>query len=218
MQFIILILVRLYWEGGAAREGGSLQGDELYDVGSGGRRCRPGGQPYNLPLWKGILIDIFKWVAWLDTFIDLLLPQAVGNTTSGCFSPVLGKGLVHAYVPAIVDVPGNQGREKRIEFTAQTGYVSRQFQGTNMTNVYGWVYLTNSGLDVELWTRWAHSGNQPGRDWHHGQNDEGHRAWGPSGQDAANSGERGDERETMIVSWRSGIGGSLLDLSGCSRQ
>jgi dimethylglycine dehydrogenase len=34
--------------------------------------------------------------------------QAVGNTTSGCYSPTLGKGLVFAYVPSIVDVPGNE--------------------------------------------------------------------------------------------------------------
>ena len=46
----------------------------------------------------GIIIDLIP-----NTF------QAVGNTTSGCYSPVLGKGLVFAYVPAIVDVPGNQG-------------------------------------------------------------------------------------------------------------
>lgn len=37
-----------------------------------------------------------------------LCGKAIGNTTSGCYSPVLGKGLVFAYVPAIVDVPGNQ--------------------------------------------------------------------------------------------------------------
>ena len=75
------------------------------------------------------------------------------------------------------------------------------------------------GLYVELWIyRWVHSGNQPGRDWHNGQNDEGHRARGASGQDATNSGERGDKRKTMIVSWRSGIGGSILNLSGCSQQ
>ena len=32
--------------------------------------------------------------------------QVVGNTTSGCFSPALGKGLAFAYVPSLVDVPG----------------------------------------------------------------------------------------------------------------
>ena len=60
-------------------------------------------------------------------FSDLLIliyffAQAIGNTTSGCFSPVLGKGLVHAYVPAIVDVPGNQGggEKNRIEFTSKS--------------------------------------------------------------------------------------------------
>ena len=58
--------------------------------------------------------------------IDMLLTQAVGNTTSGCFSPVLGKGLVHAYVPAIVNVPGNQGGGgKRIEFTLKCSTLSR---------------------------------------------------------------------------------------------
>jgi dimethylglycine dehydrogenase len=33
--------------------------------------------------------------------------KPVGNTTSGCYSPTLGKGLVFAYVPSIVDFPGN---------------------------------------------------------------------------------------------------------------
>ena len=30
----------------------------------------------------------------------------VGNTTSGCFSPATGKGLVFAYIPRILDTPG----------------------------------------------------------------------------------------------------------------
>ncbi len=30
----------------------------------------------------------------------------VGNATSGCFSPALGKGLVFAYIPAMFDVAG----------------------------------------------------------------------------------------------------------------
>ncbi len=36
-----------------------------------------------------------------------LAGRAVGNTTSGCYSPATGKGLVFAYVPSIVDFPGN---------------------------------------------------------------------------------------------------------------
>ena len=32
--------------------------------------------------------------------------QVVGNTTSGCFSPATGKGLVFAYIPRILDTPG----------------------------------------------------------------------------------------------------------------
>ena len=30
----------------------------------------------------------------------------VGNTTSGCYSPATGKGLVFAYIPRILDTPG----------------------------------------------------------------------------------------------------------------
>ena len=51
--------------------------------------------------------------------------QAIGNTTSGCYSPVLGKGLVFAYVPAIVDVPGNQvGKLERIHLREGPGSTS----------------------------------------------------------------------------------------------
>jgi len=32
--------------------------------------------------------------------------RVVGNTTSGCFSPATGKGLVFAYIPRILDTPG----------------------------------------------------------------------------------------------------------------
>ena len=32
--------------------------------------------------------------------------QVVGNTTSGCYSPATGKGLVFAYIPRILDTPG----------------------------------------------------------------------------------------------------------------
>lgn len=34
--------------------------------------------------------------------------QVVGNTTSGCFSPVLGQGLAFAYVPQIFGLPGTE--------------------------------------------------------------------------------------------------------------
>ena len=32
--------------------------------------------------------------------------QVVGNTTSGCYSPAIGKGLAFAYIPRILDTPG----------------------------------------------------------------------------------------------------------------
>jgi dimethylglycine dehydrogenase len=32
--------------------------------------------------------------------------RVVGNTTSGCYSPATGKGLVFAYIPRILDTPG----------------------------------------------------------------------------------------------------------------
>jgi len=32
----------------------------------------------------------------------------VGNTTSGCFSPALGKGLAFCYIPSFLDVPGTE--------------------------------------------------------------------------------------------------------------
>ena len=35
-----------------------------------------------------------------------LFNQVVGNTTSGCYSPATGKGLVFAYIPRILDTPG----------------------------------------------------------------------------------------------------------------
>ena len=34
--------------------------------------------------------------------------QIVGNTTSGCFSPVLNKSLVFAYVPVSASTPGSR--------------------------------------------------------------------------------------------------------------
>jgi len=34
--------------------------------------------------------------------------QVVGNVTSGCFSPAIGKGLAFAYIPAFLDVPGSE--------------------------------------------------------------------------------------------------------------
>ena len=35
-----------------------------------------------------------------------LCNRVIGNTTSGCFSPALGKGLAFAYIPSLADVPG----------------------------------------------------------------------------------------------------------------
>ena len=35
-----------------------------------------------------------------------LCNKCIGNTTSGCYSPALGKGLAFAYIPALADVPG----------------------------------------------------------------------------------------------------------------
>ena len=34
--------------------------------------------------------------------------KVIGNTTSGCYSPALGKGLAFAYVPAFAANPGLQ--------------------------------------------------------------------------------------------------------------
>ena len=34
--------------------------------------------------------------------------QVIGNCTSGCYSPTLGKGLVFAYIPSMCDVPGTE--------------------------------------------------------------------------------------------------------------
>ena len=53
---------------------------------------------------------LIKIVSKIANLVIYLLPfvtaQVVGNTTSGCFSPATGKGLVFAYVPRILDVPG----------------------------------------------------------------------------------------------------------------
>ena len=38
--------------------------------------------------------------------VNFLFHQVVGNTTSGCYSPATGKGLVFAYIPRILDTPG----------------------------------------------------------------------------------------------------------------
>ena len=35
-----------------------------------------------------------------------LCNRVIGNTTSGCYSPALKKGLAFAYIPALADVPG----------------------------------------------------------------------------------------------------------------
>jgi len=37
-----------------------------------------------------------------------LCNSVIGNTTSGCYSPALGKGLAFAYIPALADVPGTE--------------------------------------------------------------------------------------------------------------
>ena len=34
--------------------------------------------------------------------------RVVGNLTSGCYSPALGKGLGFAYVPSILQTPGSE--------------------------------------------------------------------------------------------------------------
>ena len=74
----------------------------------------------NLSVWIAGRVRVPEgYIAWwLQIFIIqivfhksysreyFLFDQVVGNTTSGCYSPATGKGLVFAYIPRILDTPG----------------------------------------------------------------------------------------------------------------
>ncbi len=61
----------------------------------------------NESVWLADRVNIFVQCCLRDNDISQCF-QVIGNTTSGCYSPALGKGLAFAYVPAMCSVPGSE--------------------------------------------------------------------------------------------------------------
>ena len=89
-----------------------------YDGSWSGRiKCWSGGKSFSLDSWKGtcawrlrsiLTVNFIAQIVFCTPYSReyFLFNQVVGNTTSGCYSPATGKGLVFAYIPRILDTPG----------------------------------------------------------------------------------------------------------------
>ena len=159
--------VRLYWEGGAAGEGGSLQGDELHDVGSGGRRCRPGGQPHNLSLWKGML-RLGNWLFSVTClFWSISLPRPSATPPPAASAPSSARAWSTPTCRPSSTYPATREEEKKPDRIHFEKLKPDMFPGSKVSSVMRvlvkQLFLVGfnqlHGLYVELWIRWVHSGN-----------------------------------------------------------